>query len=82
MPLPGLVQLSELAKRWGITSDSVLRYHVRQGGLRAMQSGRTTWFRIEDVTLYEQRLKNHWLGEIKKLQRRLKRIAQPLPLMA
>lgn len=47
-----------------------------------MQSGRTTWFRIEDVTLYEQRLKNHWLGEIKKLQRRLKRIAQPLPLVA
>jgi hypothetical protein len=47
-----------------------------------MQSGRSMWFRIEDVTLYEQRLKNHWLGEIKKLKRRLERIATPLPMTA
>lgn len=47
-----------------------------------MRAGRTTWFKIEDVTQYEERLKNHWLGQIKSLQRRLKRIEKPLLLTA
>ena len=72
--LPGLVSLSELAARWGISKESVLRYHVTRGGLRAIQGGNTSWFKIDEVARYEELLKRDWRGKIKALARRLKRI--------
>ncbi len=80
MPLPGLISLPELAARWGITTESVLRYHVSKGGLHAIKGGNTSWFPVEEVMRYEERLRLDWQGQIKMLLRRLKRLE--LPLMA
>lgn len=79
--LPGLVSLSELAARWGISKESVLRYHIPKGGLRAIAGGNTSWFRIDEVARYEELLKRDWRGKIKLLARRLKRI-EGTPLVA
>lgn len=79
--LPGLVSLSELAARWGISKESVLRYHIQKGGLRAIQGGNTSWFKIEEVARYEELLKRDWRGKIKALSRRLRRLEQ-MPLQA
>lgn len=70
--------LGEVAKRWECRPENVSRFHCRQGGLGALQTGKGWWVSLDSLKEYEDRLRLATKGKIKKLQRLLARLDKPV----
>jgi hypothetical protein len=79
-PRTGSIYLSvaEVARRWECRPENVSRFHCRAGGLGAIQTSKGWWVSVDDLRTYEDRLRKATTGKIKKLQRLLQRLEEPV----
>lgn len=72
------LSLAEIARRWECRPENVSRFHCKVGGLSAIQTDRGWWVTLEDLAVYEERLRASTRGKIKKLRRFLERLDRPV----
>ncbi len=70
--------LTEIARRWGQSVATVLRYHVQPKLLPTIPAGRARWVSARDLAAYERKLRVLVEAKIAKYNRFLERLDAPL----
>lgn len=76
------LNLTEIARRWGISVSNILRTHVGDGRLTTLRHGRSHLVLVQDIARYEKRIASDLMNRIEQDTERLERLSVPLPSMA
>ncbi len=74
-----LLTLTEIAGRWGVGVDVVMKLHVGRGKLEGQRVGRATFVAAAAVKVYEQKIKRMLLNKRDQIDVKLARLSVELP---